>query len=125
MSAPQLVDDSVRLALPIRTVSETNQREHWSRRHKRRRAQRLTVALTMTPLVVGLRGFVGLNVMLTRIAPRELDDDNLRGALKAVRDGVADALGIDDGDRRVTWLYGQGRGTPRAYGVEVQVWRPR
>lgn len=50
----------------------------------------------------GWRG-AELVVLLTRVAPRELDSDNLQGALKHVRDGVADALGVDDRDERVTW----------------------
>jgi hypothetical protein len=35
-------------------------------------------------------------VILTRVCSGKLDDDNLVGAFKPVRDGVADALGIDD-----------------------------
>jgi hypothetical protein len=60
--------------------------------------------------------------MLVRIAPRALDDDNLRGALKAARDGVSDAMGVNDRDPRVTWLYGQRRGSTGQYAVEVSVW---
>jgi hypothetical protein len=61
-------------------------------------------------------------IRLTRVtAPRGkiLDDDNLRGCLKAVRDGVADWLGINDNDPRVSWHYAQRNGT--AWGVEVEV----
>lgn len=58
---------------------------------------------------------------LTRIAPRELDGDNLQSSLKACRDGVADWLGVDDRDPRVTWSYAQRRGAPHYYAVEVQV----
>jgi hypothetical protein len=39
-------------------------------------------------------------VVLKRCAPsRGLDDDNLTGSLKAVRDAVAEWLGVDDRDR--------------------------
>jgi hypothetical protein len=62
-----------------------------------------------------------VRVELTRIAPRALDDDNLRGALKAVRDGVADVLGIDDRDPRVVWDYEQAHGAPREYGVKIVI----
>jgi len=54
-------------------------------------------------------------VLMTRIAPRKLDDDNLRGAFKAVRDQVAAWLGVDDADPRVTWAYAQERGAVREY----------
>jgi hypothetical protein len=38
---------------------------------------------------------------------RALDDDNLQGALKPLRDAIAGTLGIDDGDSRIHWEYGQ------------------
>jgi hypothetical protein len=60
-------------------------------------------------------------VTLTRIAPRALDDDNLRGALKATRDEVAAWLLVDDRDPRVTWTYAERRGAVREYAVEVSV----
>ena len=41
------------------------------------------------------------------------------GWLDAVRDGIADALGIDDRDKRITWRYGQQRGAPLQYAVRV------
>lgn len=103
------------VTIPIKTVSETNQREHWASRHRRRKSQRWA-AWCHTP------GHpVPCVVTLTRVAPRSLDDDNLRGALKAVRDGIADRLGVDDADPRVEWRYGQRKGEPRQYGVEVEL----
>jgi hypothetical protein len=71
-----------------------------------------------------LTGRDRVTVTMARVAPRELDDDNLRGALKAVRDGIADAFGVNDRDPRVTWVYGQRRGsTPRTYAVQVDIER--
>jgi hypothetical protein len=60
-------------------------------------------------------------ITLTRIAPRVLDTDNLASGLKAVRDGVADALGVNDGSSRLTWRYAQERGKPREYAVRVEI----
>jgi hypothetical protein len=60
-------------------------------------------------------------VMLSRVAPRKLDDDNLRGALKAVRDGVADALGLDDRHPLIEWHYAQDRAGPREIGVRITI----
>lgn len=142
----------VEVTLPIRTVSESNQREHWAKKAARAKGQRATTALALRGPLTSLRdqlsigdepksetrstGHAGGNkskvshdtsrhavtqVTLTRIAPRALDDDNLRGALKATRDGVADALGIDDRDARVEWRYTQERGNPRTYAVRVTV----
>tara|TARA_R110000868_G_scaffold398689_2_gene672063 strand:+ start:582 stop:941 length:360 start_codon:yes stop_codon:yes gene_type:complete len=102
--------------LPIATVSEANQREHWAKKAARAKAQRAQAYL----LTFGLRRMLlPATVRLTRISPRELDDDNLRGAIKAVRDGIADRLGINDRDPRVKWEYGQEKGRPKQRGVQV------
>lgn len=42
-----------------------------------------------------------------------LDDDNLRGGLKALRDLIARHLHIDDADHLVEWRYAQARVTSR------------
>ena len=77
----------------------------------------------MTTLVLRAHEVPGLplEVELVRVAPRSLDSDNLTSSLKAVRDGVADWLGVDDGDERVRWTYGQRKGKPREYLVEIGV----
>lgn len=63
-------------------------------------------------------------VVVTMVAhiPRYFDDDNLAGALKPVRDEIADWLGIDDADGRVRWECGQVE-TQGAVGVMVKVER--
>lgn len=109
----------IKLNLPIKTVSESNARGHWSKRHKRAAAQRTCIGLALRPMTFGLT--FPCTVLLARIAPRQLDDDNLRGALKACRDGAADALGVKDNDPRVVWAYDQRKGAPREYAVEIQV----
>jgi len=62
-----------------------------------------------------------ISVRLTRVGPRRLDSDNLAAALKHVRDGVADALGVDDGDPRLEWIYDQQRCRPGEYAVLVDI----
>lgn len=44
-----------------------------------------------------------LIVTMTAHLSRYFDDDNLAGALKPVRDELAEWMGIDDGDRRILW----------------------
>lgn len=109
------------IILPLRTVSEANRRDHWATKAKRVARQRGVTGMVLLNSLRGLRGPV--MVLLARVAPLPLDDDNLRGALKAVRDGVADALGVNDNDPRVTWEYAQRRGKPGEYAVEIQVER--
>jgi len=60
-------------------------------------------------------------VVLTRVAPRKLDGDNLQSGFKAVRDGVADWLGVDDGNGLIDWQYAQRSGKAGEYAVEIEV----
>ncbi len=109
---------SATVSYPCHTVSESNQREHWAPKAKRAKLHRNIAGIQTTRLLLCPLPIV---VTLVRIAPRTLDDDNLRGALKATRDGVADAFGVDDRDPRVEWRYAQRKGEPRAYRVEIGV----
>lgn len=119
------------LTIPIRVVSEANMREHWAAKANRVRSQRRAVALAWRAAQAANDNVPALPVAVTlvRISPRPLDDDNLRGALKGIRDQLAVELGLpvnrrgiaDDRDPRVTWLYGQERGKPGEYAVRVVV----
>jgi hypothetical protein len=98
--------------IPIKTVSEMNARGHWAIRAKRTKLHRTTAYAMLLSYgkakdLYRIAAPVRFTITLTRLGGRTLDDDNLRSALKATRDGVADWLGIDDGDKRLTWLYGQ------------------
>ena len=108
------------MEIPIHTVSEANRRGHWAKHAKRTHLQRYLACGCFDEM---LQPFVSLpcTVRLIRIAPRLLDDDNLRGALKAVRDGIADSLEVNDNDPRVRWEYAQQKGAPKTYGVRVEV----
>lgn len=109
----------MKVIVPVRAVSVANVRENWRKRAARAKQHRWAAGMAM--LQIKPKPQVPCVVLLTRIAPRELDDDNLRGALKAVRDGVADWLGIDDRDKRVRWDYAQARGKVKEYAVVVEV----
>lgn len=60
-------------------------------------------------------------VVLTRIAPRPLDSDNLESALKAVRDGIAEGLGIDDRSPLVRYVVSQEQGGVRVHRVRCEL----
>ena len=127
-----------RFDIPIRTYSETNTRGHWAPKAKRTKSQRGAAKVEARSAFVAadehypathpgetLRGRGVLSepvrITLTRIAPRKLDSGNLEAAFKAVQDGIADALGIDDGDDRLTWVYQQARGAPKEHAVRVTI----
>lgn len=50
-----------------------------------------------------------LSIVVTIVSFRHrlLDDDNLPSAFKGVRDSIAKAIGLDDGDKRFKWEYRQ------------------
>ena len=106
------------VAFPLRVVAKTNDHVHWRRRAARTKAERTATAWQ---LIGKSRPELPVVVTLTRIAPSRFDDDNLPGALKSVRDQVAEWLGVDDRDPLVTWLYAQERGAVREHAVRIQV----
>ena len=99
--------------LPIRTVNPLNERCHWAKRAKRSKSER-SMAKLLTPKTA-----LPCRVILTRIAPRAMDGDGLQASFKAIRDGVADKLGVLDNDKRVTWQYRQIKGQPKEYAVHI------
>ena len=107
--------------LPLKIESVANLRENWRARSRRTRVHRAAAHYQLR--VAGVRPPAGMlvQVQLVRIAPRPLDDDNLASGFKAVRDGVADWLGRDDGSRDVRWSYSQERGQPHAYSCRIEV----
>ncbi len=134
--------------IPLVLPSTANSREHWRRKARRTAIQRQVVTLSLraahlrifvnackssllihkaihmpSPLKHRTVGSApipkALLVTLTRVAPRMLDDDNLQGACKGVRDAVAKLLGVGDGPAGpLAWGYAQARGKP-ALGVEI------
>ena len=103
--------------IPIRTVSEGNKRGCWQKDYARNKEQRdIACLFTQARLELPLAE-LPKSITLTRIAPRRLDTGNLAVAMKAVQDGICDALEINDGDRRIKWHYEQEKG--KEYAVRV------
>jgi hypothetical protein len=109
------------LRVPVYTSSDlTQSREHWSIVRERANAQKGIVCNYMNKIAPSNVRCV----MITRIAPRKLDSDNLHGALKSVRDAIALALGRDDADWKdgaIKWQVYQRYEVPRTYGIEVDI----
>lgn len=100
--------------LPVKAQNSQNARLHPMARHRLTRRERELVATFMPrhqlrPL---------LRITLVRVGPKELDDDNLAASCKSIRDGIASALGIDDGSKLVEWKYDQ---APGVHAVRVVV----
>ena len=109
----------------LRTVSEANRRGHWGKHAGRTKQQRMVACRCVERLTVDLRRVqLPARFVLTRIAPRDLDGhDNLRVALKAVVDGIADAMGVTDRDPRISFEYAQEKRGVREYAVRIEVVR--
>lgn len=115
---------SASLILPLRTKSLANEHAHWRVRAKRAGAERYTTNVCwydggnrrLEPDECAL-------VTLTRIAPRDLDSDNLPPSMKSVRDELAACLGLDDRNPRIVWHYQQRRAEKgqERYAVDVLV----
>lgn len=113
-----------RFFVPVKTVSEQNgSHGHWRGVAKRTKAQRESAracAQRFAPLATFAPPSGPWRVKLTRVSRGRLDGhDNLRSALKHVVDGIADFLGVNDGDRSaVVWDYAEERGE---FGVWVEI----
>ena len=117
--------------VPMKLPSVANLREHWSKTAGRQKAHRSATRLLAYAhfgprKAVELREALtaagaSLEVVLVRIAPRKLDTDNLGRSLKGVQDGLADWIGIDDGDDRLAWKYRNEKGAPGTTALRVEL----
>lgn len=112
--------------LPITLPKRSNARGHWAKhadhyKHQRTAGLWLFREVAGKEVVAWFHGAPGraLVVRIVREAPRLLDDDGAVTAAKSLRDGIADALGIDDNDARVTWLVAQVKAKTASVLVEV------
>lgn len=88
----------IELSLPWPPAAcSPNARGHWSK--KSRAARQYRAACHLLALQAKLKAPDGRALLILEFVPpdkRRRDDDNLLAMFKAGRDGLADALGIDD-----------------------------
>lgn len=111
---------SITFEIPVKAVSLANEHTHWRTRQSRAKPQRKAGYLYAMQARIRTLPFP-LVITMTRIAPRPLDSDNLPPSMKSIRDGISDALKIDDRDPRVEWEYRQEKRKPKEYAVIVEV----
>lgn len=105
----------------LKTVSEANDRSHWTVKNRRKREQQELVAVAMQNALQGKRIELPCTVKLTRIGPKKMDDDNLIRSCKGVRDVLAQKLGADDGSDQIKFEYHQQPVAVRTYGLKVSI----
>ena len=72
------------------------------------------------PIRKGNKSGVVVCVDLIAARHRVCDDDGNEGSLKWLRDAIAESIGLDDGDPRIHWRYGQIQ-TQGSVGVIVRI----
>lgn len=108
--------------LPLRTVSLANAREHWSVRSRRGKKEKQAVLLAMKTISPIFCDRLPTVVTLTRIGKRALDDDNLSGSFKAIRDQIAKCMSTDDSPgSNVKWLYEQRKSKDYSIHIHIEV----
>jgi len=122
--------------LPIKTVSEINSSEHWSKKSKRHKIQQFFVRYLFSRESNKIE--LPCTIRLTRLSPRLLDDDNLPTSMKYVRDEISEILipekvgwyktrtgklkklkGRADDDPRILWKYSQEKWPTQAVRIEI------
>src|ERR1700676_2675398 len=108
-------------------VSEANRGgEHWTAKSKRHAKQKMLMRIYLFQYAEYFP--FPCIVTLTRIAPRQLDDDNLSASFKYFRDAIAGYLvpgdkpdGQKDNDKRIKWQYNQMKGEKGQYALKVEI----
>lgn len=96
------------IEIPMELPSLANQRLHWGDRKRQTRQQKRLTGLYLRSALGGGSHPPPKVVTFTRVGKRLLDDDNLSGAFKAVRDAVAEFFGVSDAPGGpVVWKYEQ------------------
>jgi hypothetical protein len=111
-------------------TARTNAHIHWRKRHATDQEDREHGKAIVRRYPDFIRKMLHpggrIHVEFTRLSTATCDDDNLPSAFKAVRDGIAEAFGIDDGSDRYVWSYAQRRiKRGEAPGFEVVLWAER
>ena len=127
----------IKWELPLKTISESNRSEHWTKSSKRHKQQQFFIRALFNR--EGQEIPIPCTITLTRISPRLLDcEDNLPIAFKWIKDEIGACLfpekvvvykkksgkyainkGHADSDDRVTWKYAQEKG--KLLGIRIEI----
>lgn len=110
--------------IPIKTVSELNCSEHWTKKSKRHKQQKFFIQLALKNEIHKIK--LPCHIKITRISTRILDYDNLVASQKWTVDAICDLLlpglkaGRADGDKRITISYDQSKGKHQSIKIEIE-----
>ena len=109
--------------IPIRTVSELNCQEHWTKKHRRHRQQKFFVWKALKKDIDKVK--LPCKVKVTRLSDRQLDFDNLVCCFKWIVDAICDLIspglmpGMADADQRIKIDYAQEK--QRKIGIRIEI----
>jgi hypothetical protein len=126
-----VTETEVVAAIPVATVSESNQREHWAVKNRRKKMQCAMVKLWLAralhrppfapPYLVTLTRMYQPDLLPGKRGARKQDPGNFEGSFKHVQDEIARLLKVDDGDAsKVSWLYDQQPGPEIGITVRIE-----
>ncbi len=132
----------IKWELPLKTVSEANATEHWTKSSKRHRQQQFFVRQLFSNETLEIT--LPCIVKMTRLGPGFLDkDDNLPMSFKWIKDEIAECLFPDrkktyvdkqgkvrqikgrlDDSELVKWQYDQEKSRIKGVRIEIESWQP-
>lgn len=111
--------------VPIRIISEANNRDHWTKKNKRKLIIQNTILFYLYNVEKPNPPY---SITIIRIAPRKLDFDNLCYSQKSVRDLICSWLipglkmGRADGHKDIKEIkYLQEKRKPKEYGLRIEI----
>lgn len=113
--------------IPIKLVSEANLKEYWTKTHERHKMYKgyIDSAFIIKPI----RFKPPVTIEFVRVAPRQLDFDNLVYAFKFIRDTICAKLipglspGRADSSKLITCEYNQTKGKPNEHGIKIVIYK--
>lgn len=111
--------------IALKTVSEANCTQHWTKKSKRHRQQQFFIRELFRRESVKIA--LPCDVKMIRRASRTLDSDNLVSAFKWIRDEISECLipstkkgkGRADSDERIAWIYDQEKSVKLGIRIEI------
>jgi hypothetical protein len=123
---------SVTFVVPVRTKNPMNGQTGNSKMasiiRTNERARHRAAALLFTRVALRQASLTPCDlvpcvVKLTRVSAGRMDTDGLAASQKGVRDGISEALCVDDGSSAIMFVYDQRKGPAKRHSVEVLIVR--
>jgi hypothetical protein len=131
-SLPKTINETLvfHLVIPnFRLTTPNSQGNHWTKASRvRKEKRRFALALIEQELTNSLF-HLPCTVIITRVSPRKMDDDNNIGACKHIRDLMGNLIipglkpGRADGSEFITWKYVQEKKGKGIYEVDIKVYQ--